>query len=99
MPWLNDDAPTNISQIIPTLGTFAHICDIRLTQPYFMHTMHAVLVEGGATPEWQEGMRRQINKWGDEICSHRWDVPTASFLDIDNTLSYANTEGYESPSG
>jgi hypothetical protein len=81
MPWLNDVSPSEIPQILPTLGTFAHICRIRLVQSYIMHTMQTVPLEGGITSEWQESMRLQIDSWSNEIYSH----------------SLMNTEGYQSP--
>jgi hypothetical protein len=81
LPWLTDIPPSAILQILPTLGTFAHICKIRLAQSYIMHTMQTVPLEGGVTSEWQESMRLQIDNWADEIYSH----------------SLINTEGYQSP--
>lgn len=71
MPWLNDILPVDTPTVIPTLATFAHTCKIRLIQSYIMHTMQSVPLEGGATAEWQESMRLQIDNWADEIYSHR----------------------------
>ena len=81
LPWLSDAPTCDVPQILPTLGTFAHICKIRLAQSYIMHTMQTVPLEGGVTSEWQESMRLQIDNWADEIYSH----------------SLMNTEGYQSP--
>jgi hypothetical protein len=72
MPWLDDLPPSDIPHSSPTLGTFAHICKIRLIQSYILNTMQAVPFEGSeATPEWQESMKMQIDQWADEIHSHR----------------------------
>jgi hypothetical protein len=81
LPWLSDVPACDIPQVLPTLGTFAHICKIRLVQSYIMHTMQTVPLEGGVTSEWQDSMRLQIDNWADEIYSH----------------SLMNTEGYQSP--
>lgn len=81
VPWLNDAPHSDLPHTIPTSATFAHICKIRLLQSYIMHTMQAVPLEGGATPEWVESMRLQIENWAGEIASH----------------SIANTESYQSP--
>ena len=81
LPWLGDVPACDIPQVLPTLGTFAHICKIRLVQSYIMHTMQTVPLEGGVTSEWQDSMRLQIDNWADEIYSH----------------SLMNTDGYQSP--
>lgn len=81
MPWLNDLEPGDALQVFPTYSTFAHICKIRLVQSYIMHTMHAVPLEGGATHEWQESMRDQIDTWVEEIPSYRYvSLPLGIFL-------------------
>ncbi|KAH8597259.1 hypothetical protein B0O99DRAFT_89227 [Bisporella sp. PMI_857] len=82
LPWL-DDAQTDKDNphLVFELGTFAHICKVRLLQSYINHTMQAVPLEGGATSEWVESMRMQIEHWASDISSH----------------SVANTEGYQSP--
>jgi hypothetical protein len=73
IPWLDDLPPGDTAKSIPTMATFAHICKIRLLQSYIMHTMHeAVPLEGGATPEWVESMRFQIEVWAGEIGLHRY---------------------------
>jgi hypothetical protein len=72
MPWLKDISPTETPQAPPTLGPFAHICKIRLTQSYIMHTLHSIDVDGGISPEWQESMIVQINNWSDEITTHAY---------------------------
>jgi hypothetical protein len=71
MSWLSDVPPSDIPHVLPTLGTFAHICRIRMIQSYILHTMQTVPVEIGATKEWQESMRLQIDDWANEIVSHR----------------------------
>jgi len=68
-------------ELVVSLGTFAHICKVRLLQSYILHTMQAVPLEGGATPEWVESMIDQINHWASDISSH----------------SVATSEGYQSP--
>lgn len=70
MPWLNDVPSIDVPQVAPTLSTFAHTCKIRLIQSYIMHTMQSVQLEGGATSEWQESMRLQIDNWANDIYSH-----------------------------
>ncbi|KUJ16886.1 uncharacterized protein LY89DRAFT_718614 [Mollisia scopiformis] len=81
MPWLNDAPPPVTAQNVSNLGTFAHICKIRLIQSYIIHVMHSVPIEGDATREWQDSMRIQIENWADEIYSH----------------SLMDNEGYQSP--
>lgn len=71
MPWLSDAPPTAIPQVLSNLGTFAHICKIRLMQSYIIHVMHSVPREGSATREWQDSMGIQIDNWADEIYLHR----------------------------
>ncbi len=71
MPWLSDTPPPAVLQVLSNLGTFAHICKIRVIQSYIIHVMHSVPIEGESTPEWQESMRMQIENWADEIYSHR----------------------------
>ncbi|KAG9245762.1 hypothetical protein BJ878DRAFT_500122 [Calycina marina] len=81
LAWLDDAPHSEDSDLVLSLGSFGHICKVRLLQSYIMHTMEAVPLEGGATPEWVESMRQQIEGWTSEIFLH----------------SVANTEGYQSP--
>jgi hypothetical protein len=72
MPWLDDAALCEGPPIVPNMATSAHICKVRLLQSYIMHTVQAVPLEGGATPEWVESMRLQIENWAGEIPGHRY---------------------------
>ncbi|RDW69241.1 hypothetical protein BP6252_08261 [Coleophoma cylindrospora] len=74
MVWLLDCPPSPTPNINPSLSTFAHVCKIRLIQSYIMHTIHSIPFGSSATPEWEESMRVEIDKWAhtDEIAAHRY---------------------------
>lgn len=70
LPWLADCPNSENLELLPNLGAFAHVCQIRFIQSKILNKIHSAHLEDPASDSWQKELLGEITEWSAASGAH-----------------------------
>ncbi|RDW66646.1 hypothetical protein BP5796_09395 [Coleophoma crateriformis] len=70
LPWLADCPNSESQELLPNLGAFAHVGQIRFIQSKILHRIHSYDAETYSSMDWQKQFHNEISNWSEGCAAH-----------------------------